>query len=149
MFLHHQKVLKVVNAGSYSNDWWSLLIKRFSTKVTSKSLLLLANMKISSKTSLIKRYDVFYITELLFSFTAMRSPLGVALANIIICSFENKWLKIALMLWSLSPKDGILMTYLYCFLLSIMQKSLKSIYLPNIPTWIICLRKKMMVAYLF
>ena len=46
---------------------------------------------------------------------AMGSPLGPALANIFLYSFKNKWLK----------------DY---SLFSIKQKSLKSIYLPNIPT---------------
>ena len=65
---------------------------------------------------------------------AMRSRLGPALANMFMYSFGNKW-----------PKDcphglkpvfyrRMLMTYLYCFPLSIMQKRLKGIYLANIPT---------------
>ena len=65
---------------------------------------------------------------------AMRSRLGPALANMFMYSFGDKW-----------PKDcphglkpvfyrRMLMTYLYCFPLSIMQKRLKGIYLANIPT---------------
>ena len=42
--------------------------------------------------------------------------------------------KTALIVWSLSSIDGMLIIYLYCFPLSIKQKSLKSIYLRNTPT---------------
>ena len=65
---------------------------------------------------------------------AMVSPLDPALANTFMCSFENKWLKYCP--HGLKPVfysryvDNILVW----FLLSIMQKSLKSIYLLNIPT---------------
>ena len=52
----------------------------------------------------------------------MGSPLGPALANIFTCSFEKNGSKIALTVWSLSPTDGMLMIYLYCFLFSIKQK---------------------------
>ena len=41
--------------------------------------------------------------------------------------------KTVLIVWSLSSIDGMLLIYLYFFPLSIMQKSLKSIYVPSIP----------------
>ena len=41
--------------------------------------------------------------------------------------------KTVLIVWSLSSIDGMLLLYLYFFPLSIMQKSLKSIYVPSIP----------------
>ena len=56
---------------------------------------------------------------------AMESPLGPALANIFLSNFENKWLKDCPHR-SLSSIDGMLMIYLYCFPVSIKQKSLKS-----------------------
>ena len=65
---------------------------------------------------------------------AMRSPLGPALANIFMCSFENKWLQDCpndfkpVFYWRLS------MIYLYCFFLLIMQINLGSICHLNIPT---------------
>ena len=71
---------------------------------------------------------------------AMGSPLGPALANIFMCSFENKWLKDCP--HSLKPKLVFYRQYvddiLYCFPLSIKWKSLKSVYLPDIPTKTFC-----------
>ena len=58
---------------------------------------------------------------------AMGSPLGPALADTFICSFESKWS-------NLCSIDVILMIYLYCFLLLIMQMNLGSICHLNIPT---------------
>ena len=65
---------------------------------------------------------------------AMGSPLGPALANIFMCNFENKWLKDCP--HSLKPVfyRRVVDNILYCFPLSIKQKRLKSIYLPNILT---------------
>ena len=62
----------------------------------------------------------------------MGSPLGLALA-LIICSFENKWLKDCP--HSLKPvfhRRYVVDIFVF-FPLSIMQKSLKSIYVPSIP----------------
>ena len=65
---------------------------------------------------------------------AMGSPLGPALANIFMCSFESKWLRDC-------PNDFLpefyrcyVMTYLHCFLLLIIQINLRCICHPNIPT---------------
>ena len=64
---------------------------------------------------------------------AMGYPLGPALSNTFMHSFENKWLKDCP--HGLKPvTDSMLMTYLYCFPFLIMKKSLKSINLPNNPT---------------
>ena len=65
---------------------------------------------------------------------AMESPLGSALANIFMCSFESKWFEIVLMASNLSSIDVISMTYSYCFLLLIRQVNLGSICHLNIPT---------------
>ena len=63
---------------------------------------------------------------------AMGSPLGLALDNVFMCSFENKWLKHCP--HSLKPifYRRYVMIYLYCFPHSIKQNSLKGIYSPNI-----------------
>ena len=65
---------------------------------------------------------------------AMGSPLGSALANIFLSNFENKWLKDC----PHSSKPAFYRRYVHdvfvFFPLSIKQKSLKSIYLSNIPT---------------
>ena len=45
-------------------------------------------------------------------------------ANTLTHSFEKKWLKNVFMLRSLSSIVGMLIIYLYCFSLSIMQKNL-------------------------
>ena len=57
---------------------------------------------------------------------AMGSPLGPALANIFMCSFKNKWLKDC-------PHSLKLVLYRW-YVDDIFAESLKSIYLPNIPT---------------
>ena len=56
---------------------------------------------------------------------AMGSPLGPALANIFMSSFESIWLR---------DCNVMLMTYLHCFLFLIMQINLKGICHLNMPT---------------
>ena len=65
---------------------------------------------------------------------AMGSPLGPALANIFMCSFESKWLRDCPNDSNLYSIDVMSMTYLHCFLLLIMQINLRSICHPKIPT---------------
>ena len=88
-------------------------------------------LNVATKESFLMFKKIFYKQ---IDGVAMRSRLGPALANMFMYSFGNKW-----------PKDCphglkpvfyrlMLMTYLYCFPLSIMQKRLKGIYLANIPT---------------
>ena len=65
---------------------------------------------------------------------AMASPLGPALANIFMCILKVNGFVIVLMISNLCSIDIISMTYLYCFLLLIMQINLGSICHLNIPT---------------
>ena len=65
---------------------------------------------------------------------AIGSPLGPALANIFMCSFESKWLRDCPKISNLYSIDVMSMTYLHYFLLLIMQINLRSICHPNIPT---------------
>ena len=66
---------------------------------------------------------------------AMGSSLGPALANIFLTSFENKWFKDCP--HGLNPvlyRRHVDNIFVFVFALLIKQKSLKSIFLPNIPT---------------
>ena len=59
----------------------------------------------------------------------MGAPLRPAQANIFMCSFENKWLKD----FPHGLNRRYVDKYLHCFPHLILEKSLKSMYLPNIP----------------
>ena len=65
---------------------------------------------------------------------AMGSTLNPALANIFMSSLKINGSKIVIMFWGLSSIDSMLMTYLYCFPVLIMEKSLKSIVFEIFPT---------------
>ena len=65
----------------------------------------------------------------------MGSPLGPTLANIFMCSFKNKWLQDCP--HGLKPvfyRRHVDDIFVFVVVLLIRQKSLKGIFLPNIPT---------------